>query len=76
MGTSLRFSKKGKAAWGTLMLPFLGLVWAVVMSYFFSAEATICATCFELSRGAATKGVLYRCRSKCPCYATEIYDSY
>lgn len=25
-----------------LILPFLGLVWAVVMSHFFSAEATIC----------------------------------
>jgi hypothetical protein len=25
-----------------IILPFLGLVWAVVMSHFFSAEATIC----------------------------------
>jgi hypothetical protein len=24
------------------MLPFLGLVWAVAMRYFFSAEATVC----------------------------------
>src|SRR5947209_14209077 len=33
------------------------------------------STCFELSRGATTRAVLYRCRSKWPCYATEVRDS-
>ena len=58
------------------MLPFLGLVWAVAMRYFFHPKPPYArSTCFELSRGAATRAVLYRCRSRRPCYAPEIWDS-
>jgi hypothetical protein len=59
---------------GQRILPFLGLVWAVVMSHFFSAEATIC-TLDLASNFPEVRAVLYRCRSKRPCHAPEICDS-